>query len=77
MEKTTSKATMKNLNEHILRKWGPGIELVKGRGYFWFAIDRGRLYIESTYVYALKQMTYQEWVSWIDSSLGIVCEPVA
>lgn len=67
------KASMKKINEHIEKKYGKGIEFVKGRGYFYFS-TRTNLFIESIYVYALNQMDLDGWIHYVDGNIDDALE---
>ena len=65
------KATKKNVAAAILEKFGHKVELVKGNGYFYFAVEQGaNFYIEpityaaspSVYINAFCGTTVEWWV---------------
>ena len=63
------KATMKNLNAEIARRWSDqDIEFWKGAGYFYFSGSDG-MNISSICVYALNQMDFDEWMDHITLSI--------
>jgi hypothetical protein len=55
---TMARLTMRTINDALPQ----GFELVKGRGYFYFADDDGDFGTHSVYVYALGHMTREEWM---------------
>ena len=58
-------ATQLRTINRILREEYPNIELVKGKGYFYFIFDDGGKKYEtlSVMVYALNQMSLERWLS--------------
>jgi len=65
-----TQVTIKNLNAEIARRYPSlDIELVKGRGYFYFDGDDGFDAIDSIYVFALNQMGFKQWMEYIESNI--------
>ena len=66
------KATLKTINTY-LHKWAPQIELVKGKGYFYFAdtTERFTNLPTSIYVYAICRLTQKQWEKEMDASIAI------
>jgi len=67
-----AKATIKKLQE-VVDRLAPEFEINKGEGYFYFSIKDGVAdaeYPESIYIYAMNQMTLEEWASYLETHLS-------
>ncbi len=78
------KATKKNVAAAILKKHGHKVELVKGNGYFYFAVEQGAdFYIEpityakspSVYINAFCGTTVEWWVGHYEYMIEDVVVP--
>jgi len=61
------KATLKKINAHLatLTEYGDDIELVKGNGYFYFAVKPSSKALygpESIFICHLNHMTLEDWI---------------
>jgi hypothetical protein len=55
--------TYKLVNAAIKAQVGAGIELVRGKGYHYFAGDNADAFDDSVYVFHLHQLTLEQWVA--------------
>lgn len=67
-----AKATLKKL-QAVVDTLAPEFEIVKGEGYFYFSMKdtaSNAKYPESIYIYAMNQMTLEEWTEYLEGHLG-------
>lgn len=61
--------TIKQLNR-VLQNLEPDLCIHKGEGYFYFSTEADRNPPESIYVYAINQMSRDQWISALKSSVA-------
>jgi hypothetical protein len=63
--------TLKTVNKALAERLGPGIELIRGRGYFYFAGWRTEGWANTSVMVAhLRQLTVEQWIREAEVLIG-------